>query len=80
MVKVCTSKKKLQRRQDQSRRRQTDGKQNPSDKQKMHFVQGSNEDEVYSMYHLSSKHKKSLKVQIELAAGWKQRWKSTLAR
>ena len=70
MAKVCTNKKKP-RRHERSERRQTvqsDGKRNPTEyKQKTHFIQESDED-VYTMYHLSSEQKKSFKVEIVLGS------------
>ena len=68
MANVCTNKKKP-RRQERSGRRQTvqsDGKRNPTEyKQQTHFVQ-DNEEDVHTMYHLSSQQKKPFKVEIVL--------------
>lgn len=70
MAKVCTNKKNP-RRHERSGHRQTvqsDGKRNPTEyKQQTHFVQDSDED-VYTMYHLSSEQKKSFKVEIVLGS------------
>ena len=61
-MKVCTkSTKKLQRRQDQNGRRGQPTQ--PGGKQKAHYVQ-ENEQDVYTMYHLSSELKKTFKVGI----------------
>ena len=70
MPKVCKNKRKP-RRQERSGRQQTvqsDGKQNPTEqKQQTHFIQDS-EENVCTMYHLSSKQKKSFKVEIVLGS------------